>query len=183
VEVFSVAVAFAPQGYTDRLSSTTDFSKDDGSAAARWDTTKAGFWQTLQYPFGVGLGMNGLLNQEEGRGWSAGVHNVYLEISTELGIIPLIIYMVLLFKLIGSMSSMRLTIGERSNSILSAAIGCSLIGFAVDGFFSPVAFHFYFYIIAGIAVAAKEILRVPSTSSQPIVQTISPRVALYQSAR
>jgi putative inorganic carbon (hco3(-)) transporter len=183
--IIILAVVFAPQGYTDRLSSTTDFSKDDGSAAARWETTKAGFRQTLEYPFGVGMGMNGLLNHDEGMGWSAGVHNVYLEISTELGIIPLVIYIVLLFKLIGNMRSIGVGAAQRSNSILGDAIGCSLIGFAVEALFSPVAYHFYFYILAGLAVATKEMLKLSSNRLQSASETpqkLSSHVGSYQIA-
>jgi putative inorganic carbon (hco3(-)) transporter len=184
--IIVLAMALAPQGYTERISSTTDFSKDDGSAAARWETTKAGFQQTLEHPFGIGMGMNGLQNYEEGRGWSAGVHNVYLEISTELGIIPVVIYIVLLFKLIRSMRLMGLAADQSSNSILSDAISCSLIGFAVEAVFSPVAYHFHFYILAGIAVATKEMLRLKpsgfsSTSDAP--RKVAPHVGTYQIAR
>ncbi len=149
----------APDGYSTELLSSVDFSKDKtGSASARWDTTKAGFFQTLAYPLGVGLGMTGLLNHEEGRGWSAGVHNVYLQISTELGIIPGILFIVLLWKLIANMKKRRLVWGaaEGHRTLLTEVTESSLIGFAISGVFSPVAYHFYFYILAGISVAIKE---------------------------
>jgi putative inorganic carbon (hco3(-)) transporter len=161
-----LALALAPQGYSDRLASTTDFSKDDGSAAARWETTKAGFRQTFEHPLGIGLGMNGLMNHDEGMGWSAGVHNVYLQISTETGIIPAILYIMLLWKLIWGMKEIG-TLSEQKNvATLGDALACTFVGFAVEAFFSPVAYNFYFYIIAGIAVATKQIIKSTAVSRQ-----------------
>jgi hypothetical protein len=165
--LIGIVLLVAPEGYSDRLVSSVDFSKDKtGSADARWEITKAGFYQTLAYPFGVGLGMTGLLNHEEGRGWSAGVHNVYLEISTELGIIPGVLFIVLLWKLIANLKRMRSLTARSANphqlALLAEATECSLVGFAVGGLFSPVAYQFYFYILAGIAVAIKEVARLNS---------------------
>jgi O-antigen ligase len=156
--LFVVIIAIAPAGYTQRIVSSVDFSKDKtGSADARWETTKAGLRQTFEHPFGVGLGMNGLLNHDEGMGWSAGVHNVYLQISTELGIIPVILFIVLLLKLIVGMQRVKsLSAVQESVALLAVMTECSLVGFSVAAFFAPVAYTFHFYIVAGIALAVKE---------------------------
>ncbi|WP_447986168.1 O-antigen ligase family protein [Nitrospira sp. Nam74] len=178
VLVTGMAVTLAPQGYSDRLASTTDFSKDKtGSADVRLEIIKAGLVQTFEHPFGVGLGMNGLLNHDEGRGWSAGVHNVYLQISTELGVIPGILFIVLLCSLIVSLTKVSAACrGERqAKALLPAAAQYSLVAFSVGAFFEPVAYHFYFYILAGVAVAIKQlceqqlpresVLRIPGYAS------------------
>jgi len=166
VVLIGTVLLVAPQGYFDRMASSVDFSKDKtGSANARWEITKAGFYQTFTYPFGVGLGMTGLLNHEEGRGWSAGVHNVYLQISTELGIIPAILFIVLVWKLIRNLKRIRsLPSNQGQLASLAEATECSLVGFAMGGLFAPVAYQFYFYILAGMAVAIKEIARPDSES-------------------
>jgi O-antigen ligase len=101
--------------------------------------------------------MTGLLNHDEGMGWSAGVHNVYLQISVELGLIPGILFIVLLVKLILRMKSIKVSSQQSDVSILAEAAACALVGFAVEAFFSPVAYNFYFYILAAIAIAIKEV--------------------------
>jgi hypothetical protein len=148
----------APAGYTDRIASSADFEKDKtGSADVRWRTMKDGVRQTFEHPLGVGLGMNILQNKEEGKGWN-GVHNVYLQISTELGIVPAILFIVLLWKLIRGMRRLR-SLPESTGgklALLAEATEGSLVAFAVAAMFHPVAYYFYFYIIAGIAVAVKD---------------------------
>ena len=125
----------------------------------RWEMTKAGVRQTFEHPQGIGLGMNNLLNHEEGMHWDAGVHNVYLQISTELGLIPGVLFIVLLWKLIANTRRIRRVVEAKETdlNLFGEALGCSLIGFAVAGLFAPVAYHFYFYILAGMAVALKQI--------------------------
>ena len=41
---------------------------------------------------------------------------------------------------------------------LAVATKVSLIGFAVAAMFHPVAYHFYFYIVAGFAIAIRGIV-------------------------
>ena len=41
--------------------------------------------------------------------------------------------------------------------LLSEAVQVSLIAFAVSGFFYPVAYHFYFYYMGGLALAARSV--------------------------
>jgi putative inorganic carbon (HCO3(-)) transporter len=159
IVLVGTVMLIAPEGYSDRIVSSVDFSKDKtGSADARWETTKAGFFQTFERPFGVGLGMNGLLNHDEGRGWAAGVHNVYLQISTELGLIPGVLFIVLLWKLIINMKKIKRPHVPKQGQLasLAEAVECGLLAFAIGGWFAPVAYTFYIYILAGMAVATKE---------------------------
>ena len=168
----------APEGYSDRMASTTDFSKDDtGSANARYELTKDAFRQSLEHPLGIGLGMNSLLQAEEHGSWST-VHNVYLQIATELGIISAIVFIVLLWKLIAGMrrisSSPKAADGRLA--LLAEATEVSLVAFAVGGVFHPVAYNFSFYIIAGIAVAVKEIA---GRFSQDMNTAVAPTMTPY----
>ena len=154
VFVIAVIMSLAPEGYSDRLASTTDFSKDDGSASARWQLMIIGLRQSIEHPFGVGLGMNDLIQFDQGLGWSE-VHNVYLQISSELGIIPAVLFVILIWKLIVSMRKIKDADTKELGTylVLARATQASLVAFAVAGMFHPVAYNFYFYIIAGIAVA------------------------------
>src|SRR5438094_4887321 len=109
----------------------------------------------LDHPLGVGLDMNGVYLHESNLGWT-GVHNVYLQIGSELGIVPGILFVVLLWKLLATMRKSRLSAPPNLTRLAWAVEG-SLVAFAVGAMFLPVAYHFFFYINAGLAVAFKSL--------------------------
>lgn len=153
--IMALAV-LGPEGYGDRVVSIIDPSKDvSGSRQARWTMMEGSIQTMIHNPLGIGFHMNNLGLQESGLGW-AGVHNVYLEIGTELGFVGLIVFLVLQWKLLVAMHTIK-TAGiypERFAS-LASAIESSMVAFAVAAMFHPVAYHFYFYIAAGLGIAVK----------------------------
>jgi O-antigen ligase len=156
------ALPLMPGGYTDRLSSIFDFSKDEtGSARVRWRGTKLALDIMFDRPIlGVGLGMNILAMKDRGVGWTH-THNVYLEIGADIGIPGMIVFIFLLFRLIRNMSLIKKAHYKLKTRldivILAQSVQTSLIGFAIAGFLHPVAYHFYFYYLAGFAVAINHI--------------------------
>src|SRR5437588_6862844 len=107
----------------------------------------------LDHPFGVGLNMNILYLYESGFGWNW-VHNVYLQIASDLGVLPGLLFIVLLWKLTAAMR--RISSSQTSSAnlgLVAWAVEGSLVAFAVAAMFSPVSYHFQFYIVAGLAVA------------------------------
>ena len=180
--LIGVIILVGPAGYSDRIASTADFSKDKtGSADQRWTLMKEGVRQTFEHPLGVGLGMMALLNVEEDLGWT-GVHNTYLEISLELGIIPAILFIVLLVKIFAGMRRIRSLpqAAEGRLALLAEATEGSLVAFAVAAMFHAMAYNFYFYIIAGIAVALHQMA---SKLSQDVDNAVATTMPLYRSAQ
>jgi O-antigen ligase len=154
------SVPLLPSGYMDRLSTITDIEADPtGSAQARWGDTLAAVKYVAYHPIvGVGLGMDTLaLNEVRGPVWKE-IHNVYLQYAVDLGIPGLILFLMLLTGCLKSArdaqrrSVQESVLGELF--YLAEGIRISLIAFAVAAFFHPVAYHFYFYYIAGLALAA-----------------------------
>ena len=152
-----------PSGYSERLSTITDVQSDPtGSAQARWDDTVAAVRFVMRNPIvGAGVGMNTLaLNEERGPAWKA-VHNVYLEYAVDLGIPGLIMFLLLMVCCIRSTRFVQRRSAEvpalRELFYLAEGIQVSLIAFAVAALFHPAAYHFYFYYIAGLAVALKAV--------------------------
>ncbi len=47
--------------------------------------------------------------------------------------------------------------GDRELPLLAEGLQMSLIAFAVAAFFQPIAYQFYFFLIGGLAVAARRI--------------------------
>ena len=153
--------AFGPEGYSQRILSTYDTSKDyTGSAQERSKAMIGTAQSMIEHPLGSGLNMHNLLLHETGLGW-AGVHNVYLQYAADLGIIGGILFLVILLKLLASMRRIRLSTAEADRPVapLAGATEAALIAFAVAAFFLPVAYNFNFYIIAGLAVAVKGLAR------------------------
>jgi probable O-glycosylation ligase (exosortase A-associated) len=152
-----------PAGYLDRLATITRIEADrTGSAQMRRDDTLAAVSVVLANPIiGTGIGTNVLaLNQERGA-LGIAVHNVYLEYAVELGIPGLVLFVLLLVECLKSAGRMRRRTagvpGQQQLFCLAEAIQVSLVAFAVAAVFHPVAYHLFFYYVAGLAVAVKVI--------------------------
>src|SRR4029453_7647498 len=81
------------------------------------------------------------------------VHNAFLQIGTELGVVGFAIFVVLGVTL---MWNLRRSLREL-NTV--AGVEVALVVFLVGGLFAPVAYHFYFYYLAGFAVAVQRMAR------------------------
>ncbi|MGH7232662.1 MAG: O-antigen ligase family protein, partial [Nitrospiraceae bacterium] len=155
-------IVLAPEGYGDRVLSIFDSSKDKaGSSASRMTSMKNSLVLLGENPlFGVGMGMNILAMNQKGMFWQH-VHNIYLQIATELGVPALIVFLMLLRRLIVELRRIQSRfIGSVEHSelyLLAVASEISLLAFCVGAMFYPVAYYFYFYYIAGFALALKGI--------------------------
>lgn len=156
------AQVLMPTDYVARLGTITAIESDPtGSAQARWQDTMAAVKYVFSHPIiGAGLGMDELaLNEMRGATWSE-VHNVYLQYAVDLGLPGLLLFVFLLrasLKSAGRARHLAARQGAQMFFHLAEGIRISLIAFAVGAFFHPVAYHLYFYYIAGLALAAKMI--------------------------
>jgi O-antigen ligase len=149
-----------PAGYANRLSTIQNIEADPtGSAQDRWADTKTAVHYMITHPIvGCGVGQNMLaLNEARGMQWKE-VHNVYLEYGVELGFPGLILFVVLLWSSIGrARRAQRLAaeVGRKDVASIAEGIEVALMGFSIASFFHPVAYHFYFYLFAGLAIGAE----------------------------
>lgn len=158
-----MCIPLLPSGYLDRLGTIVDSESDrTGSSQARWLDTVAAVSFVLGNPIvGAGIGTNVLaLNEVRGPAWTA-VHNVYLQLAVELGLPGLALFLLLL---VGCLKRARLAHrgstprpASRELVHLAEGIQISLVAFALAALFHPVGYHFYFYYIAGLAVAVKAV--------------------------
>jgi putative inorganic carbon (hco3(-)) transporter len=153
-----VCLPFLPAGYVDRVSTITDISADPtGSAQVRWNDTLVAVSRVIKHPIvGAGIGVDGLaMNEERGPQWSA-VHNVYLQYAVGLGLPGLALFVWLLRECFKSVRQAGRAGADSPHLFhLAEGIEVGLAGFAVAAMFYPVAYHLYFYYLAGLAVAAK----------------------------
>jgi probable O-glycosylation ligase (exosortase A-associated) len=157
-----MALPIMPAGYVDRISTIVNVEEDSThSAEIRLEDMKAAASLAVANPLvGSGIGMNVLaLNEERGETWTA-VHNVYLQYLVELGLPGLALFLLLYVSCLRATgTALRALNADRSGGLFHIAEGLrvSLIAFAVAALFHPVAYHFYFYFIAGLAIAAAAI--------------------------
>jgi O-antigen ligase len=152
-----------PAGYTARLATITNADSDPtGSSQERREAMLAAISWVVRNPvIGAGVGQNMLaLNAERGAKWRV-VHNVYLQYAVELGLPGLVLFLMLLGACLRAMGrleeSARGDPARRELFHLAGALRASLIAFSFAALFHPVAYHFYFYYVAGMAVALKTI--------------------------
>jgi O-antigen ligase len=166
LSVLAAAAALAgsqllPSGYLSRLSTIMDIDADPtGSAQVRWRDTAAAVQFVADNPLiGAGVGMNTLaLNEVRGATWTL-VHNVYLEYGVELGLPGLGLFLALLFASIRKVRAVRRRAAPLPTPFpelgcLAEGIETALLAFVVAALFYPVGYQFYFYYLAGLAVAA-----------------------------
>jgi O-antigen ligase len=154
-----VLVLAAPAGYRDRLSTVSDISADQtGSAQNRWRDTQLAAGFALRHPvLGAGIGMDYLaLNEMRGPQWIS-VHNIYLNYAMDLGLIGMALFVALFWSAYRSVARVerRRTRRDPRDALGLAATGVriSMVSFAVAAFFHPIAYHAFFYYLAGLAVA------------------------------
>jgi O-antigen ligase len=162
--VFAVLIAcMAPTNYVDRISTIAAPEHDPtGSAQARWSDMHYAMTSVFENPLvGSGIGNNALaLNLVRGEHWLE-VHNVYLVYAVELGVPGALLFiMLMVFALrtaAGAETAARQKSGPCSLSRVADATFISLLAFALSAMFYPAAYHFYFYMFAGLAIAARSI--------------------------
>jgi O-antigen ligase len=178
VAVAILGAPFLPAGYVERLGTITDLHEDPtGSAQERWGDMTAAFEAVSRSPIvGAGFGMNILaLNEVRGPLWKK-VHNVYLEHAADLGLPGLALFLWLFARCLRAAAGVRrreapparASIGPAhpgSLHFVAEGIEISLLGFAVAGLFHPVAYHFYFYYVAGLALAARAAASAPAAGA------------------
>lgn len=165
VLAFSVA-PFLPDGYLDRVNTITDIEADPtGSAQGRWADFRLAARVAAQNPvIGVGLGQD-ILALDEARGWAGwrSVHNAYLQIAVDLGIPGLLMFLGLVIASFRSARRVELRSARepafRDLLILACGVQVALVAFVVGAFFHPIAYQFYFFCVAGLAVALKNACR------------------------
>jgi O-antigen ligase len=160
------APVLMPAGYTDRLSTITNIETDrTGSAQGRWQDFIVAAEVVIMNPLiGVGIGNDMIaLNQQRGQDTWRSVHNAYLQYAVDLGLPGLFLFAwlhVLCFRTARAVERRAANDPALHRlAYLAAGIQISLAAFFVAAMFHPIAYQFYFFTIAGLAVALKNSCR------------------------
>jgi hypothetical protein len=165
IVVASLTVALLlPAGYAQRLSTITDIDADlTGSARGRWSDYQVAARHVVANPMiGAGIGQDILaLDQLRDRATWRSVHNAYLQCAVDLGLPGMLLFVSLLAASLRAVRQVELRTAHepalRELSIVAAGVRVTLAAFAVAAFFHPVAYQFYFFCVAGLAAALKNV--------------------------
>ncbi|HEU4522652.1 MAG TPA: O-antigen ligase family protein [Thermoanaerobaculia bacterium] len=155
-----LSLPLLPASYVDRLASVKSVDADiTGSSQIRWRDNVAAFHYVMQHPIvGAGIGMDAIaLNTVRGAEWK-NVHNVYFQYAVDLGLPGITLFLVLFHGVLRAAKTSRQRLARsphRDLFLLCEALEISLVAFGICALFYPVAYHFYFYYMAGLALAAR----------------------------
>lgn len=163
-----------PDGYTARLGTIANIDEDrTGSAQGRWTDTVIAAGVVAKNPIvGAGIGQDILaMNAERADTWRR-VHNVYLQYGVDLGIPGMLLFIwlhVLCFRTARAVETRAAREpAHRDLAVLAAGVQISLVAFAVAAMFHPIAYQFYFFSIAGLAVALRSTWLTETGAAQPV---------------
>ncbi|MBI1765623.1 MAG: O-antigen ligase family protein [Acidobacteria bacterium] len=155
-----VLLLATPGGFGDRLWTIIKPDADStGSAQERRDNLKRGVVIFLRHPvFGIGMGTFYVMGIRGRR-----AHNSYLEIATDLGVLGLLAYLVLIFKPLKALWKIEAeTVGARDpqdfeNYLLSVALQAALVAYYVNSFFASIQYMWFVYFPIAYAVGLRRI--------------------------
>lgn len=165
------APVFVPPQYLDRLTTITDIESDTtGSAQGRWGDFLVAAEIVARNPLvGFGIG-NDMIALNHARGFDTwrSVHNAYLQYAVDLALPGLLLFGALhlmCFRGARAVERLAKTDGAvRHLGPLAAGVQVSLAAFFVAAMFHPIAYQFYFFTIAGLAIALKNTCRAEMAS-------------------
>lgn len=163
-----VALAAAPGNYGLRMLSIFIPGLDAvGSSDQRKELLIRSIWTSIRNPWGIGLGnfpIVGVRNLQS--------HNAFTQVSSELGILGLIAYLVFMispFRKLGAIER-KLFDSEDANWYYYLAIGlqASIIGYMVSSFFASVAYQWFIYYLIAYAVAFRRTYSLEAEKTEQI---------------
>lgn len=156
----AVGIVAAPGNYGLRMLSIFIPSLDPvGSSDQRMELLKRSLVVTFRQPWGIGIGnfpIVGLRNQQS--------HNAFTQVSTELGILGLIAYLVFMISPFRKLGAIERTLFSKDELTwfyyLAIGLQASIIGYLVSSFFASVAYNWFIYYLIAYAVAFRRIYSV-----------------------
>ena len=158
--VGGLALLLAPGNYGIRLLSIFLPGLDPvGSSGQRREILWQSLIVTLRNPWGIGMGNYNIVGLRH-----LGTHNAYTQVSTELGVLGLIAYLIFIvspFRKLGAIE--RTQVSNKKMDwyyYLSIGLQASIVGYMVSSFFAAVAYNWYIYYLIAYAIAFRRIYQI-----------------------
>lgn len=167
VFLFVGVFAFAPGGYSSRLGSIFDASKDaSGSSSARQYLLTRSIEVALSHPvFGIGMGNFHTVSIHEQVS-----HNAYTQVASEMGFAALLLYVLFVVAPLRRLRSIEREtfVAHHHSRFYYLAIGAqaSLVAYMIASFFAAVAYQYYIYYLVGYAVCLHRLYQSERSAAQ-----------------
>ena len=157
VVIGGIAILAAPGNYGLRMLSIFIPGLDAvGSSDQRKELLERSLLVTARNPWGIGIGNFPIVGYHNLQS-----HNAFTQVSSELGILGLVAYMIFMISPFRKLSAIERTLFERDNAnwfyYLAIGLQASIIGYMVSSFFASVAYNWFIYYLIAYAVAFRRI--------------------------
>ncbi len=171
--IFAIFVALAPGEYGQRIFSIFDSSLDAvGSSNQRTELLKRSIIVSLRNPWGIGIGNFPIVGQQH-----LGTHNSFTEVSSELGILGFLSYMIFMISPFRKLGAIERRLHEKEQTrwfyYLAVGLQASIVGYLVSSFFAAVAYNWFIYYLIAYAVAFRRIYLIEEGLEEEDVQASS----------
>ncbi|MBV6495363.1 MAG: hypothetical protein DCC44_07055 [Acidobacteria bacterium] len=169
IVVGGILMIAAPGNYGVRMLSIFIPGLDPvGSSTQRRELLDRSLLVTARNPWGIGIGNFPIVGIHEHQ-----THNAYTQVSSEIGILGLIAYLVFIISPLRKLSAIERTLFSQDRLdwfyYLSIGLQASIIGYMVSSFFSSVAYNWFIYYGIAYAVAFR---RIYSTAPEPSKRSV-----------
>lgn len=150
-------IAFAPGDYGTRILSIFNPTLDaSGSSDQRSELLKQSILVTLRNPQGIGIGNFPIVGVQ-----NLQTHNAYTQVSSELGILALIAFVIMIVSPFRKLAAIERQMSDREDFswiyIYAVGIQASLVGYMVSSFFLSVAYGWFAYYPIAFAICLRRI--------------------------
>jgi putative inorganic carbon (HCO3(-)) transporter len=157
VLIGTLVVLSSPENYGRRMLSIFFRGLDPaGSSDQRRELLERSLLVTARNPWGIGIGNFPIVGVH-----NLGTHNAFTQVSTELGILGLVAYLVFMISPFRKLRAIERLQFEADDLdwfyYLSIGLQASLVGYMVSSFFASVAYNWFIYYLIAYAVAFRRI--------------------------
>lgn len=168
VVIGGIAIIAAPGNYGIRMLSIFIPSLDPvGSSDQRSQLLQRSLLVTARNPWGIGIGnfpIVGIRNLQ--------THNAFTQVSSELGILGLLAYLVFIISPFRKLSAIERRLFDKDSLdwfyYLAIGLQASIIGYMVSSFFASVAYGWFIYFLIAYAVAFRRIYSVETGLNEEV---------------
>lgn len=157
VLVLILSALASPENYGKRMLSILFRGLDAaGSSDQRKELLQRSLLVTARNPWGIGIGNFPIVGVH-----NLGTHNAFTQVSSELGILGLIVYLIFMISPFRKLRAIERLQFEADDLnwfyYMSVGLQASVIGYMVTSFFASVAYNWFIYYLIAYAVAFRRI--------------------------
>lgn len=156
----TIVTLVAPGNYGMRILSIFGLAPDEvGSRDQRRELLERSIIVSIRNPWGIGIGNFPIVGIQ-----NLVTHNAFTQVSSELGVLGLIAYLVFIISPFRKLGAIERTLFKQGTSdwfyYVSIGLQASIVAYMVSSFFVAVAYNWFVYYIIAYAVAFRRIYQI-----------------------